>query len=108
MPFGMDIGKIIAKSAKIGEKMREIRTRLAEKTVEGSAGGGMVKVVVSGDGEVLSIKADNDIISTGDTGLLLDLVRAAVNDGLKKSRELMEDEIKKVGEGLGLPLDGIF
>jgi|APCry1669189204_1035204.scaffolds.fasta_scaffold00275_3 DNA-binding YbaB/EbfC family protein len=84
-------------------KIAAVQEELAEKTVVGSSGGDMVRVVASGTQEILSIKIENELVSSEDLEFLEDLVVAAVNDALRKSRELMTQEMSKLTGGLRLP-----
>jgi DNA-binding YbaB/EbfC family protein len=85
------------------QRITAMQEELAGKTVTGSAGGDMVRVEVSGAQEVLSIKIEESVLSSGDAELLEDLVVAAVNDALNKSRELMTEEMSKLTGGLRIP-----
>lgn len=84
-------------------KIAAVQEELAEKTVVGSSGGDMVRVVASGIQEILSIKIENELVSSEDLEFLEELVVAAVNDALRKSRELMTQEMSKLTGGLRLP-----
>lgn len=93
------------------EKMARIQEDLVLKTVEGSAGGGMVTVVVNGRQEVLGIKIDRQVVDPEDIEMLQDLVAAAVNDGLRKAQELAASEMGKLAGGLNIPglnIPGLF
>ena len=93
------------------DKMAKIQEELATRTVEGSAGGGMVTAVVTGRQEVVSIKLEPQVVDPGDIDMLQDLVVAAVNDGLRKSQELVVNEMSKLTGGLNIPglkIPGLF
>jgi len=95
----------------IQEKMQKMQEDLAAMTVEGSAGGGMVTVVVTGRQEVLGIKIEPQVIDPEEVDMLQDLVVAAVNDGLRKSMELSARELAKITGGLNIPglkIPGLF
>jgi len=87
-------------------RMAEVKEELAEKEVEGSAGGGMVKVVANGRQEVISVVIEPAALE--DREMLEDLVTAAVNDAMRKSKALMEEELSKIASQLGINLPGIF
>ncbi len=91
---------------KLQTRMAEIKEELAEKEVEGSAGGGMVRVVANGRQEVISVVMEPEALE--DREMLEDLVTAAVNDAMRKSRALMEEELSKVTSQLGVNLPGLF
>jgi nucleoid-associated protein EbfC len=84
-------------------KVADMQEQLAEKTVVGSAGGDMIKVEANGAQEILSIKIEKEIISSEDPEMIEDLVVAAVNDALRKSKELMTQEMSKLTGGLRIP-----
>ena len=84
-------------------KITALQEELAEKTVIGSAGGDMVKVEASGTQEIISLQIEEQVISSGDAELLEDLIVAAVNDALKKSKELAAQEMSKLTGGLRIP-----
>jgi len=84
-------------------KMAEIQKELGNKTITGSAGGGMVNVTVNGRGEVLSIAIEDALLSTEEKEMLQDLVVAATNDGISKAQELGKEEMKQLTGGLNIP-----
>ncbi len=90
------------------QKMQKLQEELAEKTVEGSAGGGMVTAVVNGKQELLEIKIDKEVVDPEDVEMLQDLIVAAVNQALKKSQEMMNEEMAKLTGGLGINIPGLF
>jgi len=93
------------------EKMAKMQADLALKTVEASAGGGMVIVTVNGRQEVLTIRIDPQVVDPGDVEMLQDLIAAAINDGLRKAQEMAAAEMGKLAGGLNIPglnLPGLF
>ncbi len=90
------------------QKMQKIQEELAEKKVEGSAGGGMVTAIVNGKQELLEIKIDKEVVDPEDVEMLQDLIVAAVNQALKKSQEMMNEEMAKLTGGLGINIPGLF
>jgi DNA-binding YbaB/EbfC family protein len=88
-------------------QIKRIQDELGEKTVEASAGGGMVTVVANGKQDIISIKIDPEVVSPDDVEMLEDLIVAAVNESRKRAQELMMGEMAKVTGGLGLP-PGMF
>ena len=84
-------------------QMQQVQEELAGKSVEGSSGGGMVKVVVNGRHELLSVKIDKTVVDPGDVEMLEDLVTAAVNDAQTRADEMAREEMGKLAGGLGLP-----
>ncbi|HFC97024.1 MAG TPA: YbaB/EbfC family nucleoid-associated protein [Thermosulfurimonas dismutans] len=91
---------------KIQKKMAELQETLAERTVSASAGGGMVTAVVNGRQEVVSIKIDPEVFEAGDREMLEDLIVAAVNEALRRSQEMVQEEMAKITGGLKIP--GLF
>ncbi len=87
-------------------KMMKKQEELGGMTVEGSSGGGMVKVTVTGKQDVVGVVIDPKAVDPNDVGMLQDLVLAALTDGMRASRELAERELKSVTGGLSLP--GLF
>lgn len=101
-----NLGNILKQAQKMQAKIAEIQDEMADKTVEASSGGGMVTVVANGKQELVSVVVDPEIAGSDDIDMLQDLIVAAVNEALKKSRELMSEEMGKVTSGLGIP--GMF
>jgi DNA-binding YbaB/EbfC family protein len=97
------LGDIMKQAQKMKAEMDRIQAEVAAKTVEGSAGGGMVTVLANGKGELLSVKIDPEVVRDEDLEMLQDLVTAAVNDALRKARELLAQEVSRLAGGLGLP-----
>jgi nucleoid-associated protein EbfC len=85
------------------QEMLRVQTELAAEQVDGSAGGGVVKAVVTGKQELVSITIDPDAVDPSDVEMLQDLIVAAVNDALRASRELAEQKMAAVTGGLQIP-----
>ncbi|MFH1115427.1 MAG: YbaB/EbfC family nucleoid-associated protein [Pseudomonadota bacterium] len=85
------------------QRIAEMREDLAARTVRGSAGGDMVRVEANGAQEILSVKIEESVLTSGDAELVEDLIVAAVNDALARSRELVEQEMAKLTGGLRIP-----
>ncbi len=83
----MDIGGFMQQAQQMQEKMAKIQQDLAKVVVSGSAGGGMVQTRVTGQGEIISITIEKQLIVPDEAELLQDLITAAVNDGLRKAKE---------------------
>ncbi|WP_413064645.1 YbaB/EbfC family nucleoid-associated protein [Siminovitchia sp. 179-K 8D1 HS] len=88
---------------KMQKKMAKAQEELGEKRIEGTAGGGMVTVIVSGHKEVLEVKIDEEVVNPDDIEMLQDLVLAATNDALKKAEELTSQTMGQFTKGLNLP-----
>ena len=93
---------------KMQEKMLELQEGLAAKTVEATAGGGMVKAVVSGKKELTSLMIDPEAVDPEDVEMLQDMVVAAVNEALRKVDEESDANMGKLGGGLPGGLPGMF
>jgi nucleoid-associated protein EbfC len=85
------------------EKMARIQEDLGQKEVEGTSGGGVVKVRANGHQKVLSVEISPDAVDPNDVELLQDMVLAAVNEALDRSRDLAAQELGALTAGLGLP-----
>jgi nucleoid-associated protein EbfC len=99
----MDANSIMQQAQQMQAKLIRIQQDLAQKTVQGSAGGGMVTVTVNGRSEVLAITIEKEIISPNEAGMLQDLIVAAVNDGLRRAKELSRQEMVKLTGGMNIP-----
>jgi DNA-binding YbaB/EbfC family protein len=98
--------KMLKQVQKIQAEMARIQEELANKTVETTAGGGAVRVVANGQLELVEIKVDPAAIDPEDPELLEDLLLAAVNEALRKAREMVAEEMGRVTGGLKIP--GLF
>ena len=87
-------------------KLAEIQEGLADKTVEVSTGGGMVKVIANGLNEIISVHIDDELINMSDRGMLEDLITGAMNEVQKKVKELAQGEMSQLTGGLKIP--GLF
>lgn len=102
-PMFGGMGNIMKQAEQMQKKMAKMQDELAERTVEGSAGGGMVTVIASGKQDIISISIKQDVVDPEDVEMLEDLVLSATRDALRKSRELSEQEMGKITGGLGIP-----
>jgi len=97
----------MANLARMAQQMQQeivrVQAELDSATLEGSAGGGAVKVTVTGRQELVSVAIDPGAVDPSDVDMLQDLIVAAVNDGLRVSRELAESKMSAVTGGLRLP-----
>jgi DNA-binding YbaB/EbfC family protein len=101
MPKGF--GDMMKQVQKMQAKMEEVQKELENKRVEGTSGGGMVKVVANGKQEILEIKIDPEVVNKEDVEMLEDLVLAAVNQAREKSVEIQNEEMAKLTGGLKIP-----
>lgn len=97
------MGNMMKQAQKLQEKMVKLQEELAEKTIEASAGGGMIKVVANGRQQIVSIQIEKEVVDPEDVEMLQDLIMAAVNDALTKSQEMVSGEMGKLTGGMKIP-----
>ena len=100
---GVDLNYFIRQANKLTEKIEKKKQELAEATMEGKAGDGMVVVTASGTQEIKSIKIDKKVIDPNDAAMLEDLVIAAVNAAITASKEHERAELAKISGGIKIP-----
>jgi len=108
--MGMNMQKMMRQMQKMQADLARVQEELVDMTVEGTSGGGVITVVVNGHQDIQQVKIEPDAVDPEDVEMLEDLIMAAVNDGLRKSRELSASEIEKVTGKMnlqGLP-PGLF
>ena len=104
-----NMGNLMKQAQQFQAKMAKLQEELGEKTVETSAGGGMVSVVANGRQEIVSIDIEKEVIDPDDPEMLKDLILAAVNDALSKAKKMINEEMGKLTHGLNLPnVPGLF
>ena len=96
-------GNIMKEAQKLQAQMEKLQAEVGNKKVEATAGGGMVTVEANGRQEILSIKIEREVIDPEDAQMLQDLVLAACNEALRKSREMVQGEMGKLTAGLKIP-----
>jgi hypothetical protein len=99
-------GNIMKQAQELQARMAKLQEEAAQKTVEATAGGGMITVKMNGKQELLSVTIDPEVINAEEVDMLQDLLVAAVNEGLRKSKELVSEELKGMTGGLNIP--GLF
>ena len=97
------MGNIMKQAQKLQSKMLKLQEELAERTVEASVGGGMVRVVANGKQQVLSIQIEQEVVDPEDVDMLQDLILAAVNDALTKAQDMVSQEMGKLTGGMNIP-----
>ena len=105
--MGFNMQKLMKQAQKMQSEMAKAQESLAEMTVEGESGGGMVKVVVNGCQQIVSVKINPEIVDPEDVEMLEDLVLAAVKEGVRLSQEMANETMQKITGGMGLP-NGLF
>ncbi len=96
-------GNILKQAQEMHARIAQVQEELASRTVEASAGGGMVTVLINGKQEVVSVRLDPEVVSRDEIEMLQDLIRAATNEAIRKSQEMMTEEMKKITGGLDIP-----
>lgn len=99
----MNMQQMMKQARKMQEQLAAAQETIAQSTVDASAGGGMVKVTVSGDMQVISLKIDPEAIDPEDVEMLEDMVMAAVNEALRGVGELANRQMGAVTGGLNIP-----
>lgn len=106
MPRGggnMDMQRMLAEAQKMQAKLAEAQEGLGDITVDGTAGGGMVKATVTGDMELKELLIDPEAVDPDDVEMLQDMVVAAVNEALRAAQELADSQIQAATGGLNIP-----
>ncbi len=98
-----DFSQLLQLSQQVQGRLSQIQTELSQRTVTGTAGGGMVEVTADGRGRIRRVKIDPSVVAEGDVELLEDLVAAAVADAQRRAEELYREELGKLAGGLPLP-----
>lgn len=88
---------------KMQERIGQMQQELETRTIEAHSGGGMVRVLVNGKFEVVSLKIEKEVVNPEDVEMLQDLIAAAVNEGIRKAQEMASAEMAKITGGLNIP-----
>ena len=97
------MGNLLKQAQEMQSRMAKIQEELANKTVEGSSGGGMVQVTVNGQFNLTAVKIEAAAVNADEKDMLEDLILTAVNDGMRKAREMASAEMAKLTGGLKIP-----
>ena len=97
------MGNLLKQAQEMQARMAKIQEELGQKTVEGSAGGGMVQVTVNGQFNLTVVQIEAPVIKADEKEMLEDLILAAVNDGMRKAREMASAEMAKLTGGFKIP-----
>lgn len=98
-----NLGNIMKQAKKMQERIGQLQQELEKRTIEAQAGGGMVRVVVNGKFEIISLKIEKEVVNPEDVEMLQDLIAAAVNEGIRKAQEMTSQEMAKITGGLSIP-----
>ncbi len=101
-------GNLVKEAQKLQAQLETLKEEVGKRKVDASAGGGMVIVEANGNQEVLSIKIDREVIVPEESQMLEDLLLAAVNEALRKAREMVAGEMSKIAGGLGGKIPGLM
>jgi nucleoid-associated protein EbfC len=96
-------GNLMKEAQKLQQQLAVVQDEVAKRKVDATAGGGMVTVEANGKQELVSIKIDREVINPDDIQMLEDLVLAACNEALRKSRDMVQQELSKLTGGLKVP-----
>lgn len=102
----MDMRFLMKQAQEMQKKMGAIKEQLVHKEINVASGGGMVELTINGEQEIKEIHINPDIIDPEDKEMLEDLILAAVNEGVRQSKEMVNEEMKKLTGGVNLP--GLF
>jgi hypothetical protein len=95
--------QIMKRAQRFQSKMAKVQEEMEQRTVEASAGGGMVQVVANGKQEIVSIRIEPEVVDPDDIEMLQDLIMAAVNDSLGRAKEMVNEEMGKLTKGMNIP-----
>lgn len=101
--MNINMTDLVKQAQQFQQRLAQVQEQLGLKTVTASAGGGMVTVTVNGRQEVLEIQIERSVIDPDDPQLLQDLVRAAVNDAMRKAKATVQEEMVKLTGGVNIP-----
>ena len=102
-----NFGELLKSAQKMQQEMARIQSELGQKTVEGTAGGGLVVATVNGRQQLVALRIEREIVDPDDLGMLQDLVLAAVNQGLARASELARQEMSELAGGLPIEIPGL-
>lgn len=100
------LGNLMKQAQMMQKKMQQMQEELEHKEVEASAGGGMVTARVNGKQKLLKLNIEPEVVDAEDVEMLQDLIVAAVNEAIKKSQDMIQDEMGKLTGGMNIP--GLF
>lgn len=98
-----DMAGLLQRAQEMQTRLAQVQRELGRRTVEGSAGGGMVTAVATGELRLRELRIEPELIASGDRAMLQDLVAAAVNSALTAAQRMVQEELQRVAGGAGLP-----
>lgn len=106
------LGDMMRQAQKLQSEIQRMQEEARKKTVEATAGGGMVTVTANGGGELVSIKIERDVVNQDDVEMLQDLILAAANEALRRAQQMVNEEMSRLTMGMQIPgiggLENIF
>jgi len=105
-PFGGNMGGMMKQAKKMMEDIQKIQESLTQERIDVSSGGGMVTATVTGDGELVSVKINPQVVDPEDVEMLEDLVTTAVREATAKAKQSAAEKMQAVTGGVGIP--GLF
>jgi nucleoid-associated protein EbfC len=97
------MGNMMKQAQQLQAKMMKLQEEAAAQTIEGSSGGGMVKVVANGRQQIVAIDIEKEVVDPEDVEMLQDLILAAANDALQKSQDMVSEKMSKLTGGMNIP-----
>jgi DNA-binding YbaB/EbfC family protein len=97
------MANMMKQAQKLQAKMMKLQEEMADKTVESTSGGGMVKVVANGRQQIVAVDIEKEVVDPDDVDMLQDLILAAANDALAKAQEMVSEEMGKLTGGMNIP-----
>jgi DNA-binding YbaB/EbfC family protein len=97
------MGDLLKQAQEMQARIAKIQEELGQRTVDGSAGGGMVRITVNGKFNLTAVKIEPSVINAAEKEMLEDLILAAVNDGMRKARDMISSEMSKITGGFKIP-----
>lgn len=107
IPQGFNMNSLMKQAQKMQQQMEKAQEELDSKTMEVTAGGGAVKIVISGNKTIQSVKLNPDVVDPDDVEMLEDLILTSVNEAIRQAEEYSRAEMAKITGGAGLP-GGMF
>ena len=104
---GMNMNSLMKQAKQMQRQMEELQAGLEEKTLEITAGGGAVRVVINGKKQIKDLEISQDVVDPDDIEMLQDLIIGAVNEAIRQMEEKVNSEMSRLTGGMGLP-GGLF
>lgn len=101
--FKGNFGDIVKQAQQLGQNLKEKQEELARKTVDVAVGGDMVRMTFNGQSHAMSIFIDPEVVDKSDVRMLEDLVLSAVNEGIRRSQQMAQEEMAKLTGGINIP-----